>query len=421
MGMTVTEKILAGHAGKESLKPGEIIEAAVDLVMGNDAMAPLSIKELERFDIQTVFDRKRICMILDHWTPNRDIKSAEACKMIREFVNTHHIENYYEVGRGGIEHVLLPEQGLVAPGEIIVGGDSHTCTYGALGAFSTGMGSTDIAAAMALGKVWLRVPETIKCIFHGTIHRYVTGKDLILWLIGRYGVDGAQYKALEFVGETISALSMDDRFTICNMAVEAGAKNGIMPPDQKTLEYMKGRVNRDFKCFESDDDAAFDKIWDFDVSELSPLVAKPYSPANVSSVKDLGFTKVDQVLIGSCTNGRMEDLRRACEILAGKKISSSVRLIVIPATQGIYRQAMREGILEKLLDAGAAISTPTCGPCGGGHMGVLADGEVCVSTTNRNFRGRMGGVNSKVYLSSPYVAAASAIAGYICDPKEVGA
>jgi 3-isopropylmalate/(R)-2-methylmalate dehydratase large subunit len=247
----------------------------------------------------------------------------------------------------------------------------------------------------------------------------VTGKDLILWLIGRYGVDGAQYKALEFGGEAISALSMDDRFTICNMAVEAGAKNGIIPPDQKTLEYMKGRVNRDFKCFESDGDATFDGIWDFDVSELSPVVAKPYSPANVSSVKDVGFTKVDQVLIGSCTNGRMEDLRRACEILAGKKISSSVRLIVIPATQGIYRQAMREGILEKLLDAGAAISTPTCGPCGGGHMGVLADGEVCVSTTNRNFRGRMGGVNSRVYLSSPYVAAASAIAGYICDPKEV--
>jgi 3-isopropylmalate/(R)-2-methylmalate dehydratase large subunit len=419
MGMTITEKILAAHANKEKVKPGDIIEAGVDLVMSNDITAPLAIKELRRFGIPSVFNPQKICMVLDHCTPARDINSAEACKLVREFAGQHNLQLIFDVGRMGIEHALLPDEGLTAPGELIVGGDSHTCTYGALGAFSTGMGSTDIAAAMALGKVWLRVPETIKCVFDGNLQEYVTGKDLILCLIGQYGVDGAQYKSLEILGNTISKLGMDDRFTICNMAIEAGAKNGIIPPDETTIDYMTGRTERPFNCYNSDVDAAYHQVWNFKVDELTPLVAKPFSPANASAVAELEHTKVDQVVIGCCTNGRLEDLRRAAKILNGKKISKKVRTIVIPATQAIYKQSMKEGLLDIFIDSGAAVSTPTCGPCAGLHVGVLAGGEVCLSTTNRNFRGRMGSAGSKVYLANPYVAAATAIAGYICEPKEV--
>lgn len=419
MGMTITEKILSMHSATNYVKSGDIIEAKVDFIMSNDMTAPLAIKELYRFKISSIFDPKKICFVLDHCTPARDINSAEACKMIRKFAETYNIDLLFDVGETGIEHALLPEQGLVAPGEIIIGGDSHTCTYGALGAFSTGVGSTDIAAAMSLGEIWLKVPETIKCVFNGTLQPYVTGKDLILNLIGQYGVDGALCKALEFCGATISKLGMDDRFTMCNMAIEAGAKNGIIAPDQITHDYIKNRVDKKINCYESDSDAKFEQIWNFDVNELTPVVAKPYSPGNVCRVSDLEHTKVEQVVIGCCTNGRIEDLRRAARIYDGKKISKNVRTIVIPATQAIYKQSMKEGLLEIFLNAGAAISTPTCGPCAGLHVGVLAEDEVCLATTNRNFRGRMGSASSKVYLANPYVAAATSIAGYICEPKEV--
>lgn len=419
MGMTITEKIIAKHAGVDSVKPGEIVQAHVDLAMSNDVTAPLAIKELEKFGIHTVFDPKKVCLVPDHWTPQKDIKSAEACKIMREYVAKQNIEHYFEIGRMGIEHALLPEQGLVAPGELIVGGDSHTCTYGALGAFSSGMGSTDIASAMALGTVWLRVPETIKCVFNGKLNPYITGKDLILWLIGRYGVDGAQYKTLEVSGTAISELTMDDRFCMCSMGIEAGAKNEIIHVDDKTRTFLEGRINRPYEIMESDADAKYCDVWEFNVTELYPLVSMPFSPDNTCMVKDLEKVRVDQVILGSCTNGRLEDLRRAASIMKGKKVASAVRMVVLPATQEIYKQAMKEGLLETFIDAGAAVSTPTCGPCCGGNMGVLASGEVCCATTNRNFRGRMGAADSLIYLASPYVAAATAIAGHICEPKEV--
>jgi len=417
--MNLTEKILAAHAGLDSVKPGDIVETRVDLVMTNDSSGPLVIGELVKHGIDSVFDPERICIVPDHRTPNKDIKSARICQMLREFALKQGIRHFYEVGRMGIEHALLPEKGLVAPGQLIVGGDSHTCTYGALGAFSTGMGATDIAAAMALGKVWLRVPVTVKCVFQGKLQPFVSGKDLILWLISRHGVDGAQYRALEIYDQTVPGLTMDERFTICNMVVEAGAKNGIFPVDQATLDYLAGRAPGGGDILKSDPDARYERVWHFQVDELPPAVARPYSPANVVSVNDIENVRVDQVIIGSCTNGRIGDLRQAAEILRGRKIAPHVRLIIIPATQQVYRQALREGLLEIFLDAEAAISTPTCGPCSGSHMGVLADGEVCASTTNRNFKGRMGGVQSKLYLVSPYVAAATAVAGYLCHPGEI--
>lgn len=419
MSMTITEKIIARHAGLDEVKPRDLVEARVDLALSNDVTAPLAIQEMRRFNITRVCDPDCVCMVPDHWTPNKDIKSAEACKVVREFVNEQAIKKYFEIGRMGIEHALLPEQGLVAPGELIVGGDSHTCTYGALGAFSSGMGSTDIASAMALGTVWLRVPETIKCVFKGKMNPYVTGKDLFLWLIGRHGVDGAQYKALEMTGEAIDNLCMDDRFAMCNMGIEAGAKNAIIPPDEKTIEYVTGRVERPYEIVKSDEDATFADVWQFNVEELHPIVAKPFLPSNICEVRNLEKTEVDQVVIGSCTNGRIQDLRYAAEILKGRKVASHVRLIVIPATQAVYKQAIQEGIIDIFLDAGAAISTPTCGPCPGGSMGILASKEVCMATTNRNFRGRMGAADSLIYLGSPYVAAATAVAGYICEPQEV--
>jgi len=419
MSLTLTEKIIARHTESGKAVAGDMVEAQIDLVMTNDVSGPLAIKELERHGIDRIFDPSRIALVADHWTPSRDIRAAEASRVLREFARRHLIQHHYDVGSMGIEHALLPEMGLVAPGELIVAGDSHTCTHGALGAFATGMGSTDIAAAMALGRVWLKVPESILCVFEGALGPFVTGKDLALWLIGQHGVDGAQYKSLEFRGSTISALGMDDRFTLCNMGVEAGAKNAIIPPDDTSTAYLADRVGRRYTPEESDPDATYAQVWRFDSAQLCPVVAQPFSPGNVTPVRDLPRTKVDQVIIGSCTNGRLTDLRQAARILEGRRVASDVRLIVIPASQEVTLQALREGIIETLVSAGAAVSTPTCGPCFGGHMGVLADGEVCLSTTNRNFRGRMGGVESRVYLGSPYTAAATAVAGHICTPEEV--
>lgn len=419
MGLTITEKIIARHTDDGRAAAGDMVEARIDLAMSNDISGPLAIKELERHGIDRIFDPSRIALVPDHWTPSRDIKGAEAGRILREFARRHRIEHYYEIGEMGIEHAILPEKGLIVPGELIVAGDSHTCTYGALGAFATGMGSTDIAAAMALGRVWLRVPESILCLFEGERRPFVTGKDLILWLIGCHGVDGAQYKALEFRGSTISGLGMDDRFTLCNMGVEAGAKNAIIAVDETSAAYLTDRIQRPFTIEMSDPDAFYEQVWRFDSREIPSVVAQPFSPGNVIPVRDLPRTAVDQVVIGSCTNGRAEDLRQACQVLEGRKVAAGVRLIVVPASQEVVLQALHEGIIEKLVRAGAAVSTPTCGPCFGGHMGVLADGEVCLSTTNRNFRGRMGSVGSKVYLGSPYTAAATAVAGYICTPEEV--
>lgn len=419
MAMTITEKILAAHAGRERVEAGELINVRVDLVLGNDITAPVAIKEFRKIGVERVFDPERIALVPDHFTPNKDIKSAEQAKLVREFAREQGLTNYFEVGRMGIEHCLLPEQGLVGPGDVVIGADSHTCTYGALGAFSTGVGSTDLAAAMALGEIWFRVPETIKFVYHGQLRPWVSGKDLILHTIGLIGVDGARYMAMEFTGEAIASLSMDGRFTMCNMAIEAGAKNGIIAADEKTLAYVQGRARRPWQVYQSDPDARYQQVLEIDASAIEPTVAFPHLPENTRPISQVGQVEIDQVVIGSCTNGRIEDLRIAARILEGKKVHPRVRCIVIPGTQAIYQQAMAEGLIKTFVEAECAVSTPTCGPCLGGHMGILAKGERALATTNRNFVGRMGHPESEVYLASPAVAAASAIAGQIVAPEEV--
>lgn len=419
MGMTMTQKILAAHAGLESVVAGQLIEADLDLVLGNDITSPVAIHEIEKMNVDGVFHKDKIALVMDHFAPNKDIKSAQHCKCVREFACKHDITNYFDVGEMGIEHALLPEQGLTVAGDVIIGADSHTCTYGALGAFSTGVGSTDMAAGMATGKAWFKVPSAIRFNIVGKPAKWVSGKDVILHIIGMIGVDGALYRSMEFVGEGIQYLSMDDRFTIANMAIEAGGKNGIFPVDDLTRAYMKEHSKRPFVEYEADADAVYDEEYTIDLSTLKPTVAFPHLPENTRTIDEVGDVKIDQVVIGSCTNGRMDDLRVAAEILKGKKVKKGLRVIVIPATQKIYLQAMEEGLLRTFIEAGAIVSTPTCGPCLGGYMGVLAEGERCVSTTNRNFVGRMGHVESEVYLASPAVAAASAITGKISGPDEV--
>ena len=416
--MTLAEKILAAHSGLDRVSPGEFINVRVDLVLSNDITAPLAIKEFQRLGVDKVYDPKRVVMIPDHFCPNKDILSAEQAKMMREFARRYDLL-YFEVGRMGIEHVFLPEQGLVLPGEVVVGADSHTCTYGALGAFATGMGSTDIAVAMATGEIWMKVPPTIKFIYRGKPGKWVGGKDLILYTIGNIGVDGALYSVMEFTGEAIDALSMDGRFTMANMAIEAGAKAGIFGVDGKTQKYVKGRANRSFKVYEPDSDAGYAKVIEYDVSKLEPQVALPHLPSNVKQVSQVVDIKIDQAVIGSCTNGRLDDLRLAAKILKGRQVSPEVRCIIIPGTQQVYLDALHEGLIETFIKAGAVVSTPTCGPCLGGYMGVLAAGERCVSTTNRNFVGRMGSPQSEVYLTNPAVAAASAIVGKIASPTQI--
>lgn len=416
MGMTMSQKILAVHAGLEEVKAGQLIEADLDLVLGNDITSPVAINEMKKMDRKTVFDKDKIALVMDHFIPNKDIKSAENCKCCREFACRHEITNYFDVGEMGIEHALLPEKGLVVAGDAVIGADSHTCTYGALGAFSTGVGSTDMAAGMVTGRAWFKVPSAIKFELVGKPSKWVSGKDVILHIIGMIGVDGALYKSMEFVGEGIRNLSMDDRFTICNMAIEAGGKNGIFPVDELAAEYMKEHSKRGFTAYKADEDAEYDETYVIDLSELKPTVSFPHLPSNTRTIDQAGDVKVDQAVIGSCTNGRIEDMRIAAEVLKGRKIAKGVRCIVIPATQSIYLQAMREGLLEIFIEAGAVVSTPTCGPCLGGYMGILAAGERCISTTNRNFVGRMGHVDSEVYLASPAVAAASAVAGKIICP-----
>lgn len=416
MGMTMSQKILAAHAGLEEVKAGQLIEADLDLVLGNDITSPVAINEMKKMDRKTVFDKDKIALVMDHFIPNKDIKSAENCKCCREFACRHEITNYFDVGDMGIEHALLPEKGLVVAGDAVIGADSHTCTYGALGAFSTGVGSTDMAAGMVTGRAWFKVPSAIKFELVGKPSKWVSGKDVILHIIGMIGVDGALYKSMEFVGEGIRNLSMDDRFTICNMAIEAGGKNGIFPVDELAAEYMKEHSKRGFTAYKADEDAEYDETYVIDLSQLKPTVSFPHLPSNTRTIDQAGDVKVDQAVIGSCTNGRIEDMRIAAEVLKGRKIAKGVRCIVIPATQSIYLQAMREGLLEIFIEAGAVVSTPTCGPCLGGYMGILAAGERCISTTNRNFVGRMGHVDSEVYLASPAVAAASAVAGKIICP-----
>lgn len=418
MGMTMTQKILAAHAGLESVTAGQLIEADLDLVLGNDITSPVAIHEIEKMKVDGVFHKDKIALVMDHFVPNKDIKSAQHCKCVREFAVKHEITNYYDVGQMGIEHALLPEKGLTVAGDVIIGADSHTCTYGALGAFSTGVGSTDMAAGMATGKAWFKVPSAIKVTVTGKPQKYVSGKDLILHLIGMIGVDGALYQSLEFTGDGIAALTMDDRFTIANMAIEAGAKNGIFPVDALAQAYMKEHSKRPYQIYEADADAEYVREITIDLSTLKPTVAFPHLPENTKTVDEAGEIKIDQVVIGSCTNGRLDDLRSAAEILKGKKVADGVRAIVIPATQQIYLDAMEEGLLKIFIEAGAIVSTPTCGPCLGGYMGILAQGERCVSTTNRNFVGRMGHVDSEIYLASPAVAAASAVAGKIAQPTE---
>lgn len=416
MGMTLTEKIISAHTNKDEVHSGEFVIAKVDFSLANDITGPLAIKEFEKIGVDKVFDRERIALIPDHFTPNKDIPSAEQCKILREFARKMNIKYYYEVGRVGIEHALLPEEGLVVPGDVVIGADSHTCTYGALGAFSTGVGSTDLANVWATGDIWLRVPESIKFILYGKPRKWITGKDIILNIIGRIGVEGANYMAMEFSGEALKYISMDSRFTICNMAIEAGAKNGIIPFDDVTAEYMKGRNKRPYKIYLPDEDADYKEIIEIDVSSIPLEVAFPHLPSNVKAVEEIGDIYIDQVVIGSCTNGRIEDLRIAAQILKGKKVHPYVRLIVIPATQEVYLQALKEGLIEIFISAGASVSTPTCGPCLGGHMGILAKGERALATTNRNFIGRMGHPESEVYLCGPAVAAASSIEGKITAP-----
>lgn len=416
MGMTMTQKILAAHAGLDYVEAGQLIEANLDLVLGNDITSPVAINEIKKFENKKVFDGEKIALVMDHFAPNKDIKSAQNCKTCRDFADENEIVNFFDVGRMGIEHALLPEQGLTVAGDCIIGADSHTCTYGALGAFSTGVGSTDMAAGMVTGKAWFKVPGAIKFNLKGKLSSDVCGKDVILHIIGKIGVDGALYKSMEFVGEGVSSLSMDDRFTICNMAIEAGGKNGIFPVDDITLDYIKEHSNRSPKIFEADSDAVYDEVIDIDLSALRPTVAFPHLPENTKVIGEFGDIKIDQAVIGSCTNGHISDLRSAAAQMKDKKVAKNVRCIVIPATQEIYKQAIKEGLVDIFIDAGAIVSTPTCGPCLGGYMGVLAAGERCISTTNRNFIGRMGHVESEVYLASPAVAAASAIAGKIVAP-----
>ncbi|WP_406677075.1 3-isopropylmalate dehydratase large subunit [Moorella sp. ACPs] len=419
MGMTITEKILAAHAGLEKVEPGQLINARIDLALGNDITAPLAIKEFKKLGLKKVFDPERVVLVPDHFTPAKDIKSAEQAKILRDFAREQGLAHYFEIGRMGIEHCLLPEAGLVGPGDLVIGADSHTCTYGALGAFATGVGSTDLAAAMATGELWFKVPETILFRYHGKLKPWVGGKDLILYTIGQIGVDGARYMAMEFTGEAIAELSMDGRFTMANMAIEAGAKNGIFPVDEKTIAYIRGRLQRDYRIYQSDPDARYAREIDIDAGRIEPQVALPHLPENARSVREIGEIKIDQVVIGSCTNGRLEDLRVAAEILKGQKVHPEVRLIIIPGTQKIYAEALAEGLISIFIEAGAAVSTPTCGPCLGGHMGILAQGERALATTNRNFVGRMGHPESEVYLAGPAVAAASAVKGRIAAPEEV--
>jgi len=416
--LTLVEKILAAHSDKKKVSPGDFINTSVDLILANDITAPIAIKEFKRLGLKRVFDSKKIVMVADHFVPNKDIASAEQVKLMREFACEQGII-YFDVGQMGIEHALLPEQGLVLPGDAVIGADSHTCTYGALDAFATGMGSTDIAAAMATGDIWMKVPPTIKLIYRGSLPRWVGGKDLILYTIGNIGIDGALYAAMEFTGEAIETLTMDGRFTMANMAIEAGAKAGICKVDSKTLDYIKPRAKRPYTVYEPDDDAEYSQVIEYDVSSLEPQVALPHSPANTKPVSQVGDIEIDQVVVGSCTNGRLSDLQVTAQILRGKKVHPRVRCIIIPATQQIYLDALNEGLIEAFIRAGAVVSTPTCGPCLGGHMGILAAGERCVSTTNRNFVGRMGSPKSEVYLSNPAVAAASAIMGRIASPQEI--
>lgn len=419
MGMTMTQKILAAHAGLDKVEAGQLIEAKLDMVLGNDVTTPVAIHEMEKFNNQEVFDKDKIAMVLDHFTPNKDIKSAEHCKCVRQYAAEHNITNFFDVGEVGIEHALLPEKGLVVAGNAVIGADSHTCTYGALGAFSTGVGSTDMAAGMATGKAWFKVPSAIKFVLTGKPAEWISGKDIILHIIGMIGVDGALYKSMEFVGDGIQYLSMDDRFTMANMAIEAGGKNGIFPVDDETIAYMKEHSTKEYTVYEADEDAEYDETYTIDLSQLKPTVAFPHLPENTRTIDEVGDVKIDQVVIGSCTNGHISDLRIAAEIMKGHKVAKGLRVIIIPATQAIYLQAMEEGLLKTFIESGAIVSTPTCGPCLGGHMGILAAGERAVATTNRNFVGRMGHVESEVYLASPAVAAASAITGKISGPAEV--
>ena len=419
MGMTMTQKILAAHAGLSSVEAGQLIEADLDLVLGNDITTPVAIHEIDKMKANGVFHKDKIALVMDHFVPNKDIKSAEHTKLVREFAGKNGITNYFDVGDMGIEHALLPEKGLVIAGDAVIGADSHTCTYGALGAFSTGVGSTDMAAGMATGQAWFKVPSAIKVELIGKPAPFISGKDVILYLIGRIGVDGALYQSLEFVGDGLQYMSMDDRFTIANMAIEAGAKNGIFPVDDLTLDYIKERSTRQPKVYEADPDAEYTRTITINLSTLRPTVAYPHLPENTHPVEDARNIKIDQVVIGSCTNGRISDLRVAAEIMKGKHVTKNVRVIVIPATQKIYLEAMEAGYLRTFIEAGAVVSTPTCGPCLGGYMGILASGEKCVSTTNRNFIGRMGAIDSEIYLASPAVAAASALTGFITDPSEI--
>ena len=418
MGMTMSQKILAAHAGLESVEAGQLIMAKLDLVLGNDITSPVAINEFTKNGFSQVFDHTKIAMVMDHFVPNKDIKAAQQTKQCRTFANSYNITNYYDVGEMGIEHALLPEKGLTAPGDLVIGADSHTCTYGALGAFSTGIGSTDMAAGMATGKAWFKVPSAIKFNLTGSLRKGVSGKDVILYIIGMIGVDGALYRSMEFTGEGLHTLTMDDRFTMANMAIEAGAKNGIFEVDEQTLEYVKGRVNRDFTVYKADEDAVYDEVYEINLSEIVPTVACPHLPENTKPASELTDIVPDQVVIGSCTNGRISDMEKAAEILKGKKVAKGIRCIVIPATQAVYKECIKRGYMDIFIDAGCAVSTPTCGPCLGGYMGILADDEIAVATTNRNFVGRMGAKSSKIYLASPEVAAATAVAGHIVDPTE---
>ncbi len=419
MSMTMTQKILAHHAGLDSVEAGDLILVSLDRVLGNDITSPVAIREYEKIGADGVYDREKVTMVMDHFAPNKDIKAAVQCKMCRDFCQKEEIVNFYDVGRMGIEHALLPEKGLVIPGDVVIGADSHTCTYGALGAFSTGVGSTDMACGMATGKAWLKVPSAIKFVLKGKLNKYVSGKDVILHIIGKIGVDGALYKSMEFVGEGVASLTVFDRLTIANMAIEAGAKNGIFPVDEQTLAYVRERSDREPVVYTADPDAHYDEVYEIDLSEIKSTVAFPHLPENKRTFDEIGDVKIDQVVIGSCTNGYYKDLVEAAEIIRGRRVASNVRAIIIPATQDIYLKAMESGILRDFIEAGCIVSTPTCGPCLGGYMGILAPHERAVATTNRNFVGRMGDVTSEVYLASPAVAAASAIAGKICDPNEI--
>ena len=419
MGMTMTQKILAAHAGLESVKAGQLIEAKLDLVLGNDVTTPVAIKEFNKIGVDKVFDKDKVAIVPDHFTPNKDIKSAEHCKLVREFAHCKDVTNYFEVGQMGIEHCLLPEKGLVVPGDVVIGADSHTCTYGALGAFSTGVGSTDMAVGMARGVAWFKVPSALKFVLKNKPAKWVSGKDIILHIIGMIGVDGALYKSMEFAGDGLQYLTMDDRFTIANMAIEAGGKNGIFPVDDKTIEYVKEHSNKEWTKFEADEDAEYDAVYEIDLSKLRPTIAFPHLPENTKTVDEAKGLEMDQVVIGSCTNGRISDMRIAAQVLKGKKINPNIRAIILPGTHKVWLQCVEEGLAQIFVEAGCVFSTPTCGPCLGGHMGILAKGERALSTTNRNFIGRMGHPESEVYLASPAVAAASAITGKITDPEEV--